>query len=142
MIAYLDTSALVPLMIDEPASEASREMWDAADSVVSVRLTYVEASAALAAAHRIGRISVAEFSHALELLDDLWRDIDVVEFDCDLAEYAAFCARTYASRGYDAVQCAAGLMLDDDDLVAVAGDAALVNVWQEVGLAHRNVAVA
>lgn len=141
MIAYFDTSALVPLLIDEPTSAACREMWDAADSVVSVRLAYVEASAALAAAERLGRISVAEHDGALDLLEDLWRDVDIIELNQELAENAAACARSYALRGYDAVHCAAGVMLDDDDLVAVAGDDALLGAWSKAGLAHRNVRV-
>ena len=48
MIAYFDTSAVIPTIIDEPASVACVRLWDEADRVISVRLLYPEARAALA----------------------------------------------------------------------------------------------
>ena len=57
MIAYFDTSALLPLLIDEPGSERAGRLWDEADHVVSVRLIYVEARAALAQARRLERLA-------------------------------------------------------------------------------------
>lgn len=57
MIGYLDTSAFVPLLIDEPTSAACRRFWDDADEVVSSRPRYVETAAALAQARRLGRRS-------------------------------------------------------------------------------------
>lgn len=52
MIAYFDTSAFVPLVIDEPSSPTAQRLWDIADRVVSVRLLYPETRAALAMARR------------------------------------------------------------------------------------------
>ena len=54
MIGYLDTSALVPLLIGEATSPACREFWNTADAVTSTRLLYVEAVAALALLWVIG----------------------------------------------------------------------------------------
>ena len=59
MIAYFDTSALIPLLIDEPASVRAARLWDEAARVVSVRLAYPEARAGLARAGRMGRLSPA-----------------------------------------------------------------------------------
>ena len=53
MIVYVDTSALVPLLINEPTSEACGEIWDSADSITVTRLAYIEAVAALAMAERL-----------------------------------------------------------------------------------------
>jgi predicted nucleic acid-binding protein len=53
VIGYLDTSALVPLLIAEPTSAACRRFWDDADTVVFSRLLYVETAAALAQARRM-----------------------------------------------------------------------------------------
>ncbi|MGL5928947.1 MAG: type II toxin-antitoxin system VapC family toxin, partial [Dermatophilaceae bacterium] len=64
MILYVDTSALVPLLVDEPSSVACGEMWDAADRVVVTRLAYVESCAALGRAQRLGRISRAQLDQA------------------------------------------------------------------------------
>jgi predicted nucleic acid-binding protein len=55
LIGYLDTSAFVPLLIEEPTSAACLEFWNAADAVISTRLLYVESAAALARAERNGR---------------------------------------------------------------------------------------
>ena len=36
MIAYFDTSALVPLLIDEPSTSTCQELWEQADDVLQV----------------------------------------------------------------------------------------------------------
>ena len=79
MILYVDTSALVPLLIDEPASEACGELWDSADSVTVTRLAYIEAVAALAMAERMGRISTEGVNDGCVVLDELWQAVDVIE---------------------------------------------------------------
>ncbi|HEY5854858.1 MAG TPA: type II toxin-antitoxin system VapC family toxin [Aldersonia sp.] len=65
MIGYLDTSALVPLLVAEPISPACRRLWDDADAVVSCRLMYVEVAAALAQAQRMDRLSARAHSGSL-----------------------------------------------------------------------------
>ena len=57
MIVYLDTSALVPLLVAEGSSPAGRRLWDEADVVVSSRPLYMEAAAALAQARRLDRMT-------------------------------------------------------------------------------------
>jgi uncharacterized protein len=42
VIAYFDTSSIVPLLIEEPGSETAGRLWDEADRLVSIRLVYVE----------------------------------------------------------------------------------------------------
>jgi predicted nucleic acid-binding protein len=135
VILYLDTSALVPLLIEEPPSRICGELWDAADSVTSVRLTYIEAAAALAMAERMGRISAEDEAAGRAVLDELWTSVDVVEVDHDLMTAAARVARTQALRGYDATHCAAGIALDDPEVVAASGDGRLIAVWRSAGLA-------
>jgi uncharacterized protein len=72
LILYVDTSALVPLLISEPASGVCGELWDSADSLLTTRLSYIEAAAALAMAHRMGRISRADVEASRSVLDQLW----------------------------------------------------------------------
>lgn len=140
MIVYFDTSALVPLIIEERASESSGELWDAADSLVAARITYVEAVAAMAAAERIGRISERQFIAGRGAFDDLWSQLHVVEIGPDLVRTAADLARTHGLRGYDATHCAAAISVDDPELVAASGDQQLLAAWRNEGLATRDTA--
>lgn len=135
MIAYLDTSAVVPLLIAEPGTVTCQRIWQDADRVVSSRLTVVETGAALAMAHRGGRITADEETHAWINFQSLWPEVDVVELDAELATTAATMATTLALRGYDAVHCASAAQLDDPELVGVAGDARLLQAWRSLGVA-------
>lgn len=47
MITYLDTSALLKLVVTEQGSDRAVQVWEAADSLVSVSLITVEARTAL-----------------------------------------------------------------------------------------------
>jgi len=57
VIVYLDTSALFPLLVAEPSSTRYSRLWNDATRVVSTRLLYPEACAALARAERMGRLT-------------------------------------------------------------------------------------
>lgn len=137
MILYVDTSALVPLLIEEPTSDACGELWDAADSVVGTRLVYIEAVAALAQAERMGRISTDQYRLSKAVLDELWPAMDVIELDHQLMSAAARLAHVHGLRGYDATHCAAAVAVSDAQLVAVSGDSRLVAAWQAEGIAVR-----
>ena len=138
MIGYLDTSAFVPLLIAEPSSPSCRRFWDDADTVVTSRLAYVEAAAALAQARRLDRITDRSHRGALRLLDRLWLQFDVIEVDQPGVARAAVLAEQLALRDYDAIHCAAAESVRDDDLVAAAGDQELLRAWSERGLTTYN----
>ena len=121
MIGYLDTSAFVPLLVAEPGSEFCRGFWTESDAVVTSRLLYVEAAAALAQAERLGRLTAGEHRGARRLLDGRWDEFDVVEVDEVVAGRTAELARTLALRGHDAVHCASADQADDADLVVASG---------------------
>jgi len=135
VIGYLDTSALVPLLVAEPSSAACRRFWDDADDVVACRLAYVEAAAALAAARRRGRLDGAQHAAASALLDRLWLELDVIEADDAVVRAAAGFADRFALRGYDAVHCASAVRIEDDDLVAATGSVRLLDAWSALGIA-------
>ncbi|MGL4744222.1 MAG: type II toxin-antitoxin system VapC family toxin [Dermatophilaceae bacterium] len=139
MILYLDTSALVPLVVDEPSSAACGEVWDAADRVVVTRLAYVESWAALGRARQLARISRAHVEQARTLLDELWSVADVLEIDRALMTLAAHLAVDHQLRGFEATHCAAALAVDDVALVAASGDRRLLEAWRAEGLATRDV---
>ena len=134
MRVYLDTSAVVPLLVTEPASDFCRRLWDDGDAVSTSRLTYVETAAALAQAQRMDRIEPDQQRAAMRLFERLWTEFEVVEVDDTLVRRAAELAHEFALGGYGAVQCAAAEQLEDDDLVAASGDRRLIDVWRKLGL--------
>jgi uncharacterized protein len=135
VIGYLDTSAFVPLLVAEPSSAACRRFWDDSDDVVACRLMFVESAAALAQAARAGRMTPEKHATGLDLLDQLWREVDVIDIDDEVARRAAALAARFALRGYDAVHCAAAEQLADPDLVAASGDRKLLAAWSGLGIA-------
>jgi predicted nucleic acid-binding protein len=139
LICYFDTSAFVPLLVAEPATEFCRQLWDDADDVVTTRLLYVESAAALAQALRLDRLAKKEHAAALRILDELWREFSIVEVDGGLAERAAELAHACALRGYDAVHCASAEQLADDDLVVASGDKRLLSACSTLGMATADV---
>lgn len=134
MIAYFDTSAIIPLLIDDPLSELASRVWRQASWVATARITYVEARSGLARACRTGRISPGMLREAVEDLDTLCRKVHSVEVTADLVARAGNLAEEVALRAYDAVQLAAALSLDMDDAVVVTGNRQLAAAAQALGL--------
>ena len=135
MIAYFDTSAIVPLLIAEGGSERAASLWDRSDRVASVRPFYPETRAALAQAQRLGRLTTRNLRNAVDQLDALVAEMDIVEVDDALARRAGELSETYRLRGYDAVHLAAVERLLDPSVVLVAGDSALLEAGRAAGLA-------
>lgn len=134
MIGYLDTSAFVPLLVQEPGSAACGRFWDDADAVVTSRLTYVETASALAQAERLGRLTAPSHAACRHHLDRLWSEIGVADVDDRVVVRAAEIARKFGLRGYDAVHCASAEQVADDDFVAATGDRALLAAWSKLGV--------
>jgi uncharacterized protein len=141
VIAYFDTSALVPLLVDEPGSELAARLWDVADNVVAVRLVYAEARAALAQAARMGRLSAADLTTAIDGLEGLYANMDLMEVDEHLVRRAGELAQRHALRGYDAVHLAAAERVRDDATVLVAGDRGLRAAAGVLGMAVADTSV-
>jgi predicted nucleic acid-binding protein len=135
VIVYLDTSALVPLIVTEASSRRCRRLWDDADVVACTALGHVEASAALARAERAGRLPPPARLAATQLLDELWNEVTVVPADKPRLRAASAAALRHGLRGYDAVHCAAALSVAGTDLVAASGDQELLTAWRDEGLA-------
>lgn len=140
MILYADTSAIIPLVIDEPTSARCQRLWASASAHVSARTTYVEAAAAIASAVRGAKIHEDEAQHALRQLDTLWESVDIIEIDEVAMRTAAACAQEFRLRGYDAIQCASALRVAGADTLAASGDRALLRAWQEAGLTVADIA--
>jgi predicted nucleic acid-binding protein len=134
VIAYFDTSAVIPLLIGEPSSATCARVWNEAARSISVRLLYPEARAALARAERMGRITKRQHQSAVAELEAIVTEIDHVEITAELARHAGDLAQAHQLRGYDAVHLAAAMAALDAELVLVTGDNHLAGAARSLGL--------
>ena len=129
MTAFFDTSAIVPLILREPHSEAARAAWDSAEECFAWKWLRVEAEAAL-----VRRKASAQAWH-------LWRTIEGsmcwVEPEADWIESLRTFNRGVGLRAADAghlfvmERCAAGL----ENLVLVTFDSEMTKAAETRGLA-------
>lgn len=142
MLAYFDTSAFVPLLIDEPSTARCTESWNNAEIVASSAITYVEVHAALAQAVRQRRLDELTHRRALRDFSTVWADVAHVPADDAVIRRAASLTLAHALRGYDAVHCATALAVaSEEDFVAVSGDRDLLRAWGALGVATIDTAL-
>lgn len=139
MIVYFDTSAIVPIVIEEASSHAACRLWDDADRVLSSRLVYAEGRAALAMARRMDRLEEDELRTAVQDFESLHEQLDLVEVTPALVHDAGSLAERFALRGYDAVHLASAQLVQDPDLVIAAGDLGILKAAQALGIATSNL---
>ena len=136
MIGYLDTSALLKLLLlDEDGGDVVREIVAATDIAFISRLSHPEGRAALAAARRAGRLAAGAHTEAKRDLDRAIASLRVVELRAVLARAAGDVAERFGLRVYDAVHLASALVVDEGDTVVVSWDRALSTAAREAGLA-------
>jgi hypothetical protein len=139
VIAYFDTSAIVPLLIAEGGSERAASLWNSSDRVASVRPFYPETRAALAQARRLGRLTARSLRAAVDRLDALLAEMDIVEVDDALARRAGDLSEAHRLRGYDAVHLAAVERVRDPTVILVARDDALLEAGTAAGIAIARI---
>jgi predicted nucleic acid-binding protein len=115
----------MPLIIEEPSTPICQRLWNDTSRVASVRLLYAEASAALARAHRVARLTTTQLDEAIVALDAIVAEVDHVEVTDQLVRTAGTLARMHGLRGYDAVHLSAGTFILDSDVAFVTGDSSL-----------------
>jgi predicted nucleic acid-binding protein len=127
VIAYVDTSVLLKLIVDEEGSDRASLVWDTADVVVAASVIVVEARAALAAAARGHRVTPAQHRAAKRELSALVDELAIVAVTEELVAAAADLAEEESLRGYNALHLAAALTVEatvmasaDADLCAAA----------------------
>lgn len=112
MILYLDTSALVKLYAEEPASDEVRSAASEARAVVVSEIGYVEARSALARKEREGSFSTEAHDEAVGQLERDFREVYVLRSVTGrIVAHAGELARVHALRAYDAVHLATALAL-------------------------------
>ena len=134
-LAYFDSSALVKLVVDEPGSRDVATLWDAADAVVSSRVAHPEVRAALAAAHRDGRLDDASHDVAKRGWHTFHAALRMVELSERVEEDAGRLAEAHALSGCDAVHLASAITLADAPLVIATWDRRLLRAARAIGLA-------
>lgn len=134
-VAYFDTSALLKLFVTESGSSTARQAWQAGGTIVSARLLYAEARAALASARRDpGRaFGDSELAQARQALEGAWLRMAKVDASEAIIVAAGDLAERQALRGYDAVHLASALHARADALVSSDGD--LIRAAPACGLA-------
>jgi predicted nucleic acid-binding protein len=134
-----ETSALLPIVIEEPSSRAASRLWDGAERVVSSRLVYAESRAALAMAHRMDRIDERGLREAVEDFESVHQQLDVIEVTESLMRQAGSFAEQFGLRAYDAVHLASAHLISDPEMVFAAGDHNLLGAAQAAGIAMAKV---
>lgn len=87
---------------------------------MSSQLVYPQARAAVAAAHRAGRVGPRRLRTAVEAIEELYGALRVIALDDSLARTAGDLAEKHALRGYDAVHLASALAIDVPGELVVA----------------------
>ncbi|HEY7345318.1 MAG TPA: type II toxin-antitoxin system VapC family toxin [Gaiella sp.] len=135
MTLYFDSSAVAKLLLAEDGSERVRELWAFETTVVSSWITYVETTAAIAAAERSGRISPRTMREALTRLRSEWAAVEAIDVDDSTSAKAASLAVRHGLRGMDAIHLASAVLLAEAEPVVVTWDVALHRAAQAEGLA-------
>lgn len=139
MIVYFDTSAIVPVIVEEASSAAASRLWDEADRAVSSRLSYAEARAAFAMARRMERIDDDQLRSVVRDFGSLHEQLDIVEVTENLVRDAGTLAEELDLRGYDAVHLASARQIHDPDLVLASSDRALLRGAEALGIATSSL---
>ncbi|QIM15465.1 type II toxin-antitoxin system VapC family toxin [Leucobacter insecticola] len=143
MVTYFDTSALIPLVVEEAGTEKATVVWAMATQCVSSALIEVESFAALAAAERGGRFSGDNRQALEDSVTELFAVMTRVLPSRELIREDSVLAREESLRGYDAMHLATALSIAlgvsgtsgrDESMVFASGDAALLAAAHRRGL--------
>ena len=123
-LAYLDASALVKLIIDEPETQALQADLVSRGGLVASRLSLLEAQRAVARRPDAKRIStIGEVSEALVL----------IEMDHELVEIAA-AIQPLSLRSLDAIHLASALAASEPSVDVITYDQRLADAARANGL--------
>ena len=126
-LSYVDSSAIVKLVIDETETRALRRWMEAGVTCLTSRVSMVEVPRAL---RRKGQVSLELATGAL---DQALRAIAILEIDAATAERAAAVGPP-ALRSLDAIHLASALSLAAELDAFVTYDLRLADAVREAGL--------
>jgi len=147
-IYFLDSSALIKRYVVEIGSPWIKTLTDSqtGNSLLVVRITWVEVLSAFARRQREGGITAAEVAALIaKFRSEFNSRYRVIEVDLALVERAGELIVQYPLRAYDAVQLAAALRVEsvltsmpETRLIFVSADNRLLDIAQLAGLATDN----
>jgi len=111
---FWDSSAIVPLLVDESSSPGVRAEYVRDPDIVVWWATQVECVSALARLEREARLNAAELGEALSRLDVLalaWHEVQPID---RARQVATRLLRTHGLRAADAFQLAAAIVTAED----------------------------
>ena len=122
------------LLLDEPGTSEARLAWQEAEQRTASVALLAEGRAALAAAQRANRITLAQHRTMVEGFAGLWLEMDGIVLTEELAERAGELAETFALRSYDAVHLASAEVVADPDTILVTSDRDLASAAASLGI--------
>lgn len=147
-IYFLDSSALIKRYVVEIGSPWIKTLTDSqtGNSLLLVRITWVEVLSAFARRQREGGITAAEVAALIaKFRSEFNSRYRVIEVDLALVERAGELIVQYPLRAYDAVQLASALRVQylltsmpETQLIFVSADKRLLDIAQSAGLAIDN----
>lgn len=123
------------LLLREPGTDESREIFSSAARVFSSRLLVPETSAALARAVRTGRLARRSADGARTAARALLDQVVPIDVNASLAERAWDIAGVFWLRGYDAVHLASYERVRAGESVLVVSDGQLSRTALSLGYA-------
>lgn len=138
----VDSSALVSVLLREPASDAVGALLGETQTLVLSAVTLVEVRSALARARHSGRVTARTERRLWDDFRQTWESSGVLCADDELLADAGELAARHVLRAYDAIQLATGLLAAsdlgtrrfltlDDDLRAAADREGLLDPLRE-----------
>lgn len=134
MIAYLDSSALVKMIVPEPGTGLVRGVWNRASERAASTVGYTELRAAAAAANRAGRIPARDVAQLPVNIDQVWSRVAVVAIDERLVRDASMLAERHGLRALDAIHLGSALRIASGPTAFVAFDTRLREAAAAEGL--------
>lgn len=141
---YCDTSTIVKYYVTEPGSRWVWQLVDSGEPVFLTEITIAEVSAALSILQRVGRISKRRRTQYWERFEkDSVQRYQLLPTHYPVIRTAALLCADHSLKGYDAVQVAAALHLQQTlgakrPLTFVTGDKSVIAAAEAEGLTVDN----
>ncbi|MEN8114337.1 MAG: type II toxin-antitoxin system VapC family toxin [Actinomycetota bacterium] len=132
-ICYLDSSALVKVLLNEDGSDIARGLWLGSAITMSAGIAYPEVRAALAMASRRGRLSGSESAAAKLRWESMWKALSIIDTSQPIVELAGDLAEEHRLRGFDAVHLASLLSASVAHTIVATWDRDLAGAAAAIG---------
>lgn len=122
VIAYLDASALVKVVLDEQGAEVALRLWHSAVPIATTRISQAEIACAIESAVRGRRLGRERVPAGIEDGSFLWDRVSAIEVEPSLVDVAVQVGTRHGLRGLDAIHVASALELAEFGPTLVSWD--------------------